>query len=169
MNWFDLIILIIAIGAFARGLYSGLIMQLARLIGLILAAIFSGKLSAFIAPKLANITDASPHIISPLSYIISFIIIVAIIFIIGRLLQSTIKIMHLNTFNRIIGGFFCSISWLILSSICLNIIVEFDQKKDIIKEDTRKTACTYPYMIELGQTVVPYLKFDKLGKFNYFE
>lgn len=163
MNWFDLVIAIIAIVAFIRGLYSGLIMQLASLIGLILAAIFSGQLSRIIAPKIAQIIDSSPHTVSPLSYIISFIIIVTIIFMIGRLLQSTIKIMHLNAFNRIIGGFFCCISCLILVSICLNIIVEFDQKKYIIKQDTRKTACTYPYMIELGQTVIPYLKF------NYFE
>lgn len=159
MNWFDLIITIIAIVAFIRGVYSGLIMQLASLIGLILAAIFSGQLSSLIAPKLIEITSGSPHIISPLSYVISFIIIILIISIIGRLIQSTIKIMHLNLFNRIIGGLFCCISWLILVSLCLNVITEFDQKKRILKEETRKTAHTYPYMIELGQAVVPYLKF----------
>ncbi len=85
MNWFDIVVIVLILITLIKGFFSGLVMQVATLAGLILGAIFAGKLSELIAPELIKLTDASPHIIGPpLSYIIAFIAIIVILFLAGK-------------------------------------------------------------------------------------
>lgn len=160
MNWFDLVIVILVLITLVKGFFSGLVMQIASLAGLILGAIFAGQLSAILAPKLISLTNASPHIIGPLSYIIAFIVIIVALLFAGKLLESFVDAIKMNTLNRFAGALFCCAKWLIVFSILINLIVEFDQDKQIIKEDIREQALSYPIVTDIAQTVIPYLKFD---------
>lgn len=160
MNWFDLIVTILVLITLVKGFFSGLVMQIASLAGLILGAVFAGQLSAILAPKLISLTNASPHIIGPLSYIVAFIVIIAALFFAGKLLESFVDAIKMNALNRLAGALFCCAKWLIAFSILLNLIIEFDQGKQIIKEDIRSQAISYPIVTDIAQTVIPYLKFD---------
>lgn len=160
MNWFDILILVIVIVSFLSGYASGLVMQIASLAGLLLAAIFAGKLAGIFAPKLIAITSTSPHIIAPLSYIIAFILIIVAILFVGRMLTSFIKAIHMNTLNKLAGATFCCLTSIILVSILLNLLVQFDQNSVIIKEDVREHAHTYPLIMETAQMIIPYLRFE---------
>lgn len=160
MNWFDLLVVIILILSIIRGLFSGLVMQLATLAGIILGAVFAGKLSEYIAPQLIKITEASPHIIGPLSYILAFIAILTGLFFIGKLIESFVDAIKMTALNRLAGGIFCAAKWIIIFSILTNLLVEFDQDEKIIKEDVRKESYTYPLITEVAKTAIPYLRFD---------
>ena len=160
MNWFDLLIIVLVLLTLFRGYISGLVMQLASLIGIILGAVFAGKLSEIIAPKMIAITDIPTHIVGPVSYIIAFVVILIVIVLIGRLLQSFIEAIKINTLNRLAGAVFCCAKWIVIFSILLNLVVEFDQDKQIIKEDIRENSHTYPLMTKAAQAVIPYLRFD---------
>lgn len=160
MNWFDLIVAIIVILSIIRGLFSGLVMQLATLAGIILGAVFAGKLSEYIAPELIKITEASPHIVGPLSYILAFTAILIGLFFAGKLIESFVDAIKMTALNRIAGGVFCAAKWIILFSIIINLVAEFDQDKRIIKEDVRNESYTYPLITDVAKTVIPYLRFD---------
>jgi len=164
MNWFDLIVVILVIITLIRGAFSGLIMQVATLAGIILGAIFAGKLSEYIAPELIKLIDASPHIIGPLSYIVAFIIILVGLFFIGKMLESFMGALKLTALNRLGGALFCCAKWIIVFSILLNLLAEFDQDKRIIKEDIREQSHTYPLVTEVAKVVIPYLRFDWTGQ-----
>lgn len=160
MNWFDLAIIAIIIATLIRGAVSGLIMQLASLAGIVLGAIFAGQLSHIIAPRLIALTNSSERIIGTLSYIVAFALILIAIFFVGKLIQSAMKALEINAANRIAGAVFCSAKWLLLISIILNLVVELDKDKLLIKQDVREQALTYPLVIKTAQLAVPYLKFD---------
>lgn len=160
MNWFDLVIIILAVITLIKGFFSGLVMQIASLAGLILAAIFAGQLSGLLAPKLIELTNASPHIIGPLSYIIAFILIIVALLFAGKLLESLVDAIKMNTLNRLAGALFCCAKWIIVFSILMNLLIEFDQDKNIIKDDIRQESVSYPYVMDIAQTVIPYLKFE---------
>lgn len=160
VNWFDILIVTLVLGSLVKGFFSGLIMQLASLAGIVLGAIFAGKLSEYIAPEIIQYTGASPHVIGPLSYIIAFVIIVFTLFFLGRTLHSFVDAIQMGTLNRLAGAVFCTTKWIIILSILLNLLVEFDQHKHIIKEDVREHSHIYPLISEVGKTVVPYLRFD---------
>lgn len=160
MNWFDLVVALIIILSMIRGLFSGLVMQLATLAGIILGAIFAGKLSEYIAPELIKITDASPHIVGPLSYILAFVAILIGLFFAGKLIESFVDAIKMTSLNRLAGGIFCAAKWIIIFSILVNLLVEFDQEEKIIKENVRNESYTYPLVTEVAKTVIPYLRFD---------
>lgn len=160
MNWFDLVVVIIVGLAIVKGFFSGLIMQVATLAGIILGAIFAGKLSEIIAPKLIALVDGSPHIIGPLSYIVAFVAILIALFFAGKLLESFANALKLSALNRLAGALFSCAKWIVLFSIGLNLLVEFDQNKNIVKENVREGSYTYPLMSEVAKAVIPYLRFD---------
>lgn len=160
MNWFDLVVVILIVLTLIKGFFSGLIMQVATLAGIILGAIFAGTLAAMIAPKLITLVDGSPHIIGPLSYIIAFVVILIALFFAGKLIESFADALKMTALNRLAGALFCCAKWIVLFSIGLNLLVEFDQNKNIIKEDVREQSYTYPLVSEVAKTVIPYLRFD---------
>lgn len=160
MNWFDLVVVVLVIITLIKGFFSGLVMQIASLAGIILGAIFAGQLSGILAPKLIQLTQASPHIVGPLSYIVAFLIIIIILLFAGKLLESFIEAIKMTTLNRLTGALFCCAKWIIIFSIIMNLFVEFDQGKNIIKEDIRENAHSYPIVMDIARTVIPFLRFD---------
>ena len=160
MNWFDLVVIILIALTLIKGFFSGFVMQVAMLAGVALGAVFAGKLSEFIAPKLIEWANVSPHILAPLSYIVAFLAILIGLFFVGKLIESFIKAIQLNTINRVAGALFCSLKWVLIFSIITNLLIEFDQDKRIIKQDIRETSFIYPLITETAQTVIPYLRFD---------
>jgi len=160
INWFDILIAVLLIVTLIKGYSSGLVMQIATLAGVVLGAIFAGILSEFIAPTLLEWTKAEPHIIAPLSYIIAFILIFIALILLGRSLQSIIKVVKMNIVNRILGAIFCSLTGLIALSILLNIVIEFDKDKRIINESVRTQSLAYPFVKMASPLIIPYLKFD---------
>lgn len=164
MNWFDIFVLILLAVTLIRGYISGLVMQLAMLAGIILGAIFAGLLSDLIAPALIDWTKASPHIIGPLSYIIAFLLILLALFLVGRMIQSTLKAVRLNLPNRLAGAVFCTLKWFLVLSVLINVIEEFDQNKTFLTEDIREKSYSYAIVKEVAPTIIPYLRFDWLDQ-----
>lgn len=164
MIWFDLLVIILVVATLIRGFASGLIMQIASLAGIVLGAMFAGKISGFIAPKLIVWIDGSPHIIGALAYIISFLLIMITFLLVGKMVQSFVKAIQLNTANRIAGAAFCCVKWLVVFSILINVVAEMDQGRRLIKESVRTQSHTYVAVTSISQMVVPYLKFDWIAK-----
>lgn len=160
MNWFDLVVLILIAVTLLRGFFSGLVMQAATLAGLILGAIFAGKLAEYLTPHILSVTNAPLHIMGPLSYILAFILILIILVLAGKALESLVDAVKLTILNRLAGAVFCAAKWLIILSILLNLVVELDKDKRIIREDIRTESYAYPLVSDLSKTVIPYLRFD---------
>lgn len=163
METFDIIVLSLAIVAFIAGFLTGLVMQLAILAGVVLGSVFSGELAAWLSPVIGDWIGGVQQIVKPLSYIISFFIIVTLSALAGRLLQSVFKAVKINVLNRLLGGFSGLLSYVIILGIVVNIIEDVDKKGAILTDDIRKKSVTYSLIKEVATTVVPYLRFDRAG------
>ena len=141
-------------------------MQVASLVGIVLGAMFAGKISELIAPKFIQWFDGSPHIIGALSYIVAFLSIMIILLLLGKVVQSLVKAIKLNTANRVAGAAFCCAKWVVVFSILINVISEMDQGQHLIKENVRTQSYTYTTVASISRAIVPYLKFDWLAKDN---
>lgn len=159
MNWFDVIILIIIIGSSIRGFSSGLIKQLASLAGLILGAIFAGQAASFIFPYLKEIINGEDYFIKPISYLLAFICIMIIFLLLGKILQGIFKAIKLNFINKLAGAFFSTAKWLIIISIIINLLSEFDSKEYILKKDVKENSKTYSKIKNIAPYFIPFLDF----------
>ncbi len=160
MITFDIVILVLAVVSLIIGFSSGFIMQVSLLAGVVLGAVFAGHLATYINPYLLEWTGGTPHIISVVSYVISFILILMILVLIAKLAQSLLKAVKINFVNRLAGAVFSLAAWLIIISIVLNVIVEIDKDKTIIGENTRQKSHAYPLVKDLAPKAIPYLRFD---------
>ena len=105
MTAFDAIILIIVLLFLARGIWVGLIGQLAFLaalpLGFIAASTFYGKLGHLLLPVVPN-----PQACFLLTYVLLFIVTYLIIILIGKGLKKVVNITLLGWFDRVMGGIF---------------------------------------------------------------
>lgn len=160
MAIFDIVILVLAATSLIVGFSTGFIMQVALLAGVVLGAIFAGQLAAYINPYLLEWTGSASHLIGPISYVISFILILMALTLIGKLAQSVLKAVQINFINRLAGAVFSLAAWLVIISIILNVVVEIDKDKAIIGENTRRESHAYSFVKGLAPKAIPYLRFE---------
>lgn len=157
LNWFDIIVTIALIGAFASGFRQGLIRQLINFVGLILAIVFAGQLAKIILPWFAQITKMPHNIVSVISYLSAFAIIMAIISLCGSIIQKFVTIIHLGFFNKLLGSVISVGTTVLILSLILNILLILDPKEQIIKKETKQNSFFYERIQIVIPTFVPYI------------
>lgn len=157
LNWFDIIITIALIWAFASGFRQGLIRQLIHLCGLILAVVFAGQTAKIILPWLLQITHMPQNTASVVSYLMGFAIIMAIVTLLGSVIQKIIAIIHLGFFNKILGSIVSIGTATVVLSLILNVVLMLDAKENIIKKETKKSSFFFERIQIVIPTIVPYL------------
>lgn len=161
MVWLDIFFAVVCIAAIVRGLMTGLVLQVASLAGIILGAIFCGKVAEAIYPHLIGIIGNSESITGVTSYILGFIIILLAVNLIGRLINSVADSVILKPINRIAGAAFCLIKWIVIISILFNLVIHIDNDQQMIKKEVREQSHTYPILVNVAQSIIPYLRFEE--------
>jgi membrane protein required for colicin V production len=157
LNWFDILITIALITAFASGFRQGLIRQLINLCGLILGVVFAGQTAKIILPWLLQITHISHNIASVVSYLMAFAIIMAIITLLGCFIQKFIAIIHLGFFNKLLGSMVSIGTATVVLSLILNVVLMLDPKEKIIKKETKEDSFFFERIQIVIPAIVPYL------------
>lgn len=158
MNWFDIIIIIILIGAFIKGLHKGFVKQLFGLVGIIAGAIFAGRVASLILPFLIHTVNISPNVAGVFSYIIAFTIIILLIRIVASFFHRLLKLIQIGFLNSTLGAVLSIGCTMIILSILLNLAVVLDPEEEVITKDIKENTFFYSRVQVVVPTVVPYLK-----------
>ena len=158
MSWFDIIVFLVLLGAFIKGMRKGLAMQIAGLAAIVIGAIFAGKAANIILPYLLEIINISSNVAVMLSYAIAFIIIVVGIKIIGRMLHNLFEALYISFLNKILGAALGVVSASLVLSILVNLAVILDTEQDIITERIKTETFFYSKIQKVAPIIVPYLK-----------
>lgn len=160
MNWFDILIFIVVIYCIIKGYKTGLVKQLSTLAGLLAGAILSGKLSVLLLPYIQHIKSIPPSMTAPLSYILTFLIIILGFYLLGTMVEEIIKTVKMGTLNKLAGVALCLIKWLFAISIIVNLIVQADEHHQLIAPKIQNGSTTYKYIQPFAPKLVPFLKFS---------
>lgn len=160
MNWFDICIFIVIIYCIIKGYKTGLVKQLSTLAGLIVGAVLSGKLSILILPYVQHIKQIPHYMAAPLSYAITFLIIISSFYLLGTMMEEILKTVKMGTLNKLAGVALCLTKWLFAISIVVNLIVQADEHHQLIAPKIQNGSATYKYIQPLAPKLVPFLKFN---------
>lgn len=163
-NWFDIIVLVILVIAFFKGIKKGVIRMLVELSIIVVATIFGGKLASNILPELEKITNLSDQWANVVSYLIAFAIIAVALTLIGNIIQKLINLVSLTFINRIAGGIISMSISVILISILINIILIIDINKDIFKPDMISKSFFFDRVQSVVPAITPYLDNEEIEK-----
>jgi membrane protein required for colicin V production len=155
MNLLDFLILIPVVWLCIRGFGKGLIIELATLAGLalgILAAyFFADNLEALIKDYFSFNSTATRIA----AYIIIFLLVLLILFIIGKLVEKSVDLIAMGWLNKLLGAIVGIAKGIVLVCIILFLIEKFDPSQKVIKPNVKEKSMFYRPAMELVHWVVP--------------
>ena len=164
MIYIDLIIIVVIIYAFIKGFYNGLINEIASFLGLFIGAIVSYTFSDNLSEILNSYFEIEPKVLNILSFILLFIITSLFFTIAGKSLTKLIKFISLGTINRLLGGLFSSLKFIIVLvsiSMVINYLSEI-LMIEIIPLDQTNNSKVYPVLVNIGDLILDYLNNNSL-------
>ncbi|MGM9747687.1 MAG: CvpA family protein [Candidatus Cryptobacteroides sp.] len=158
MSIIDIILLICFIPAIINGIRKGFIAQVVAIVSLILGAWLSYRFSSIVSKWIAGWIEASPQILEIIAYIVIFIVVVMALFAVGKVLESTIKIIMLGWLNRLLGCIFAIVKCALIVGL---VVLAFDALNTTFKfVDTSilDKSVLYSPIRSFAANVFPYIK-----------
>ena len=167
MNSIDIILGIILIYAFYRGIRKGLFATLASLIGLIVGVYGAIHFSYFVANLLSKTLQWSTEIINLTAFGVTFLIILIVVNLAGKILTKIADFAALGLVNTILGGVFNTLK---IAFICSVVFMFINATTNIsgllIPSQKKESSLLYGPVATIAPLLLPNIieEVDKLQK-----
>jgi len=146
---FDIILIIILIYCFVRGIFRGLLKEISSLIG-----VLGGFYAAYTHYKGAGIYlkrwISDPNYINILSFLIIFLCVFLIISALGIVIKYVLKIVFLGWVDRVFGGAFGILKGILIGSVLLVVFTAFLSKDSNMIKNSRLS----PYITTISDKMI---------------
>ena len=156
MNYLDIIFMVPLIWAGFRGFKKGLIIEVSALIAFGFGIWGGIHFSDFVAELLSNSIESK--YVPLVSFAITFILIVAAVFVLGKMLEKAVNLVQLKLVNKVTGAVFGVAKIVLVISVLLVIVNSFDQKSNIVPKDLKENSLLYQPLSDVSLKVIPALK-----------
>lgn len=152
--------LVLVIAGFAfTGFWFGLIHMAGSFIGIVLAAIVSGKYFEFIADKLSFLFGGNDNLGRVITFIVIFVLVTRLVGIVFWLLNKLFNLLSiipfLKTFNRLGGAILGLVEGIVLTSLALFLLVRYPLGQTIT--NGLANSRVVGYLLDVANTVAPLL------------
>lgn len=158
MNYIDLVLGILLIIAAIQGFRNGFIIELASLAALVLGIWGGIKFSDFTAGFITKNTGYHSEHLSTIAFVITFILIVILVHIMGKMLDTIVKAVFLGFLNRLAGIIFGVLKTAVILSIFLLLFDSVDENVHILPSKQKAESKIYSPMKQLVPTLFPFIK-----------
>ena len=90
-----------------------------------------------------------------ISFTITFLAIGAMVYFAGKTFEKLIKVARLSLFNRIGGAAFGAAKWMFIVGAVIIISESYDDKTDILSEDTKHSSLLFKPIRDLTMGAIP--------------
>jgi len=157
--YIDLIVIVVLLYAFLKGFSNGLVNELASFLGLLIGAIISYSFSDDLSKIIDDYVEIDGQILNILSFILLFIMTSLLFTIAGKYMTKLIKYISLGTINRLLGGIFSSLKFLIII-VSISMVINYFSELlaiEIIPSDQKNKSTVYPILISIGDLLLEVL------------
>lgn len=164
MNYLDIILILPLLYGAWKGYKKGLIIELftllAMLVGLYAAINFSDYMVEILKENL-NITGQYLPVVA---FVCTFLIIGAMVYFLGKVLEKVIKVVQLSALNKFGGICFGVSKMLVVSGVIVIVLESIDQRNDFISGDLKSSSLLYKPLKEITVKTMPAIKESPLLK-----
>jgi len=158
MNYIDLVLGLVLIIAAIQGFRKGFIIELASLAALILGIWGGIKFSDFTAGFITKHTGFHSQYLGTIAFIVTFIIIVILIHLMAKMLDTVVKAVFLGFLNRLAGIIFGVLKTAVFLSILLLLFDDIDENVHILPIKQKEESKIYTPMKQVVPTLFPFIK-----------
>jgi len=154
MNFLDIILAIPIVLLAISGYRRGLIKEIASLAALILGLYFAIYFSDVVAKYLIEYFDVSERYVFIAAFILTFIGVVILVSILGKMLDKVASLAALGIINKFLGLVFGVLKGIILMSVLILLFNMIDSKSNILKQESRDESMLYHPLSEVALLIL---------------
>ena len=158
MNIVDIILLICFVPALVQGLRKGFISQVIAIISIITGVWVSARFTASASTWLAQYIEGSEQVLKVISFALIFIAVIAVMAILGRLLEGTVKLIMLGWLNRLLGMVLSLVKAGLIVGLVIMAFCSLNNTFSLVSEEVLNESVLFPPLKNMAYTVFPYLK-----------
>jgi len=171
LNYIDIFIVCLILLGFFRGFSKGLIIELSSFIAIILGVYGSIKFSeitlSFINNTFSNqLESIDENYLKIFSFAFTFIIIIISISLIARFFTKVIKILLLGWINKILGGLFGSLKYLVIIAFIIVFFENINSEFSFVEIKELEKVMLFKPFLEFGNTLLKLVNYDSINFFN---
>ncbi len=155
MNYIDIILGILLLWGLIKGLSKGLFVSLASLIALVAGIYIAVHFSYVVGNYLDQYVDWQEGVMKLIAFAITFILVVILISLAGKLLTKIADYAALGILNKILGGAFGVLKMAFIASVVIIFVDALNRNITIIKEETLNSSILYNPVRKLAPMVLP--------------
>ncbi|WP_435414218.1 CvpA family protein [Polaribacter aestuariivivens] len=155
MNIFDIIIAALLLFGFVRGIMKGLFVEVASLVALIAGVYGAIHFSYFIGDFLKESVSWDEEYISLAAFAGTFIIIIIIIAILGKILTKLADFAALGVLNKILGGVFGALKIGLILSIVFIFFGKMNDTIPFVEKETIEKSILFEPVKKIAPTIFP--------------
>ncbi len=153
MGFLDIILAMLLVYGLYKGLRNGFFVEIASLVALI-AGLFGAIHFSYIAGGyISDLVKWEQQYINLVAFIITFVIIVLLIHVVGKLLSKVTEFSLLGILNKLAGGVFGALKTAVIIGALLIYFDKLNQNAEIVKEETINRSVLYTPLKDIGAFV----------------
>ena len=155
MNFIDIILGIFLLLGLVRGFMKGFFIELASLVALIAGIFGAIHFSYYASSFIAEHVDWEENYINLAAFAVTFIIIIVIISLAGKLLTKLANIIALGILNKLLGGAFGVIKMAFLASVIILFFEAVNSNNSLIEQEKLDSSVLYAPVSKIAPSVLP--------------
>ncbi len=158
MNILDIILLICFVPAIIQGFRKGFISQVIAIISIIAGVWMSARFATMVSAWIGQYIQGSEQVLKVVAFTLIFIAVIAVLALIGKLIEGTIKLIMLGWLNRLLGVLFSLLKAGLIVGLVIMAFCSLNETFQFVSEETLNASVLYPPLKNLAYSVFPYLK-----------
>ncbi|MFD1094647.1 CvpA family protein [Salegentibacter chungangensis] len=143
MNTVDIVLALILVYGLVRGFLRGLLAEIASLVGIVAGIYGAIHFSHLTSDFLINNLDWNPEYVNLLAFAVTFIIIVFLISLAGKVLTKIAGFAALGVVNKMLGAIFGILKVAFVTSVIIMFFKEANETAGIIEDQTLEQSVLY--------------------------
>jgi membrane protein required for colicin V production len=158
MSTLDIILVIFLFYFAYKGFTNGFIISIATLVGLVVGFYAASHFSEFTANWLQHDMGLKSSNIKLIAYIVTFVIVVVLIFLLGRFLTGVVKTVGLGIVNRLAGALLGIAKGALIASLLFLLFSKIDPNQSLFTAQHKKGSVLYKPVSAVAPAVIPLIQ-----------
>ena len=158
MNILDIILLICFVPALVQGFRKGFISQVIAIISIIAGVWLSFRFATIVSGWLGQYIQGSEQVMKVVSFALIFVAVIALLALLGKLLEGTVKLVMLGWLNRLLGMLFSLLKAGLIVGLVIMAFCSLNNTFNFVNEEVLNSSVLFPPLKDMAYTVFPYLK-----------
>lgn len=161
MNFIDIILAILLLLGLIRGYRKGLFVSLASLVALVAGIYITVHFSDIVGTFLAQYLDWGDNTIKLTAFAVTFIGVVILISLAGKLLTKIADFASLGILNKLLGAAFGVLKLAFIASVVIIFVDAANKSLHLLKKETLDTSILYTPVKKIAPMILPTILKDQ--------